>query len=66
MKYLSKTQEVDLFWLRGTVQKLGIELKKVGTADNLADVLTKPLCGPRTAEMRKAVGVAGDVHPRRS
>ena len=57
MKYLSKTQEIDLFWLRETITKLGIEVQKVGTADNLADLLTKPLSGQRTKELSGLIGV---------
>ena len=59
MKYISKTQQVDLFWLRDVVQRADVQLEKVGTQENLADLLTKPLCGPRTEALREAVGVLG-------
>ena len=63
MKYLSKTQEVDLFWLRGTVQKLGIELKKVDTSMNPFDMPTMPLCRSQIVELREKVRVvAGARH----
>ena len=57
MEYISKTQGIDLFWMRGAVQKLGISLVKVDTAINIADLMTKPLSGARTAELRSEVGV---------
>ena len=57
MRYLSKTQEVDLFWLRDVVHKVGVSLEKVSSVDNLADLLTKPLDGPRTKFLREEIGV---------
>ena len=59
MKYFSKTQQVDLFWLRDVVQRADVRLEKVGAQDNLADLLTKPLCGARTKALREAVGLFG-------
>ena len=56
MRHLSKTQGVDLFWLREPVRSLGLVMK-VSTKDNVADMMTKPLCGPRTKELRERVGV---------
>ena len=40
MRYLSKTQQIDLFWLRDTIKKVGAEIVKVDTTDKLADLLT--------------------------
>ena len=57
MKYISKTQGVDLFWLRDIVQRLGVSLEKVDSASNLADLLTKPLSGPRTKDLRHSLCV---------
>ena len=57
MKYLSKTQCVDLFWLRDAVQNVPLEMTTVKSADNIADILTKPLPGPRTAMLRERMGV---------
>ena len=57
MKYLSKTQCVDLFWLRDAVQNVPLEMTTVKSADNIADILTKPLPGPRTAMLRESMGV---------
>ena len=64
MKYISKSQGVDLFWMRDVVQRLGVRLDKVSTADNVADLLTKPLCGQRTEILREAAGVKASG-PRR-
>ena len=57
MKYLSKTQCVDLFWLRDAVQNVPLEMSAVKSTDNIADILTKPLPGPRTAMLRERMGV---------
>ena len=57
MKYLSKTQSVDLFWLRDAVQNVPLEMTTVKSADNIADILTKPLPGTRTAMLRDKMGV---------
>ena len=57
MKYLSKTQCVDLFWLRDAVRNVPLEMSTVRSADNIADILTKPLSGPRTAMLRVRMGV---------
>ena len=57
MKYLSKTQCVDLFWLRDAVRNVSLELIKVKSDDNIADVLTKSLPGRRTAILRERMGV---------
>ena len=60
MKYISKTQGVNLFWLRDIVQRLDVSLEKVDSASNVADLLTKPLSGPRTRELRQSLGVVND------
>ena len=60
MRYLSKTQQVDLFWLRDIIKEVGIELVKVGTVDNIADMLTKPLDGQRMKALKESIGVHGD------
>ena len=60
MKYLSKAQEIDLFWLREMVEKLGIDVKKTPTVDNIADLLTKPLCGSRTEELSRRIGMRAE------
>ena len=57
MRYISKTQEVDLFWLRDVVHRVGVELVKVTSAENVADILTKPLDGQRTRLLREQIGV---------
>ena len=59
MKYLSKTQCIDLFWLRDAVRNVPLELIKVKSDDNIADVLTKSLPGRRTAILREQMGVRG-------
>ena len=58
MRYISKTQEVDLFWLRDVVHRVGVELVKVTSAENVADLLTKPLDGQRTRLLREQIGVS--------
>ena len=57
MRYISKTQQVDLFWLRDVVHTVGVKLVKVTSAENLADILTKPLDGQRTRMLREMIGV---------
>ena len=57
MRYLTKTQGVDLFWLRDAVKNAPLDLRKVSTADNIADIMTKPLPGPRTVLLRDMLGV---------
>ena len=57
MKYLPNTQWVDLFWFRGAVRNVPLELIKVKSDDNIADVLTKSLPGRRTAILRERMGV---------
>ena len=57
MKYLNKTQAVDLFWLRDVVKQVPVDLRKTTSADNIADGLTKPLPKHRTHGMREALGV---------
>ena len=54
-KYLSKTQQVGLFWLRDVVNGGGVKLEKVDTAGNVADFLTMPLGGLRTADLRQKI-----------
>ena len=61
MRHMSKMQGVDLFWTRDAVRNLGISIKKVGASDNVADVLTKPLCGPQTKALREKIGVRGEA-----
>ena len=58
MKHISKSQGVDLFWLRDIVRRTDVQLDKVSSADNLADLLTKPLHGRRVQELSETVGVA--------
>ena len=57
MRYLSKAQGVELFWLRDMVNRVPLDLRKVEGTDNLADAFTKPLPGPRAAMLRGAIGV---------
>ena len=57
MKYTSKTQGINLFWLRDIVQRLDVSLEKVGALPNAADLLTKPLCGQRSVALREALGL---------
>ena len=64
MKYISKTQGVNLFWPRDTVQRLDVSLEKVDSASNVADVLTKPLNGLRAKDLRQALGVAIEPEAR--
>ena len=59
MKYISKTQGIDLFWLRDVVHRLDVSLEKTTTQNNLADILTKPLCGERTKMLRSQLGLSG-------
>ena len=66
MKYISKSQGVDLFWMRDIVQRLGVRLEKVSTTENAADLLTKPLCGQRTEVLREAAGVKACGQRRKS
>ena len=58
MRYISKTQGVELAWLRDAVLRVPIDLQKVTSSDNVADAFTKPLPGPRTAALRAEMGVA--------
>ena len=64
MKYISKTQGINLFWLRDIVQRLDVSLEKVDSASNVADILTKPLNGPRTKDLRQTLGVATEPETR--
>ena len=57
MRYPSKTQGVDLFWLRDVVKEVPVGLRKTDSASNMADGFTKPLPKHRTEEMREALGV---------
>ena len=57
MKYISKTQGVNLFWLRDVVQRLDVSLEKVESTSNVADILTKPLNGSRTRDLSQSLGV---------
>ena len=57
MKNLSKTQCVAFFWLRDAVQNAPHELSATKLEDNIADLLAKPLPGPRTAMLRESLGV---------
>ena len=60
MRYLSKAQQVDLFWLRDIIKEVGIELVKVGTAVNIADMLTMPLDGQHMKVLEDSIGVHED------
>ena len=57
MKHLSKTQEVDLFWLRDIVNAVPVDLRKATSAENVADGFTKPISKQRAAELREALGL---------
>ena len=57
MRYLPKTQGVDLFWLRDVVQAVPVDLRKATSAENVADIMTKPLTGHRTVQLRGKLGV---------
>ena len=57
MRYLNKTQAVDLFWLRDVVKEVPVDLRKAASAENVADGFTKPISKQRTAEMRVALGL---------
>ena len=57
MKYISKTQGINLLWARDIVQRLDVSLEKIDTLSNVADLPTKPLCGQRTVALRNALGV---------
>ena len=59
VKYISKTQGVDLYWLRDVTQRLDVCLEKTDTRSSIADILTKPLCGARTVETRQKINVNG-------
>lgn len=59
MRYLSKTQQVDLFWLRDVVSLPDIHLEKVNTHDNIADIMTKPLDTSKLRKHRLSLG----LHP---
>ena len=61
MKYLSKTQQVVLFWVRDVINGGGVKLEKVDSAGNVADLLTKPLSGLRTADLRHKIGAQRTV-----
>ena len=54
-KYLSKTQHVDLLWLRSDGG--GVKLEKIGSAENVADLLSKP----PTADLRHKIGTQRTV-----
>ena len=57
MRYLNKTKQIDLLWLRDIVAQTGVDLVKVSTEDNIADILTKPLSGERVRVLREKIGV---------
>ena len=54
---MSKTQCVDLFWLRDAARNVPLVLVKVKSDDIIAYVLTKSLPGRRTAILRGRMGV---------
>ena len=57
MRYLSKTQGVDLFWLRDVKRAVPVDMGKTTSAENVADAFTKALSGHRTTELREKMGV---------
>ena len=59
VKYISRTQGVDLFWPRDIVQRLGECLEKVESAFSVVGILTKPFNGSRTWDLRHSLGVVG-------
>ena len=56
--YLSKTQGVELFWLRDVVRAVPKDLCKVASIDNVADAFTKGLSGSRTEGLRQKIGMS--------
>ena len=54
MKYITKTQGVDLMWLRDVLSIDGISLRKVSTHDNVADIMTKHLDGVKVRNFVQA------------
>ena len=56
MKHLSKAQGVELFWPRDMVTKIPLDVRKVDGENNIADVFTKALTGPRTVMIRERIG----------
>ena len=41
LRYLTKTQGVDLGWVAEVIHAEGISVEKVGTKENVADLMTK-------------------------
>lgn len=50
--------QIDLHFVRDLVQKGTLQVHHVHTADQLADLLTKPLSQQRTAVLRSKIGLA--------
>ena len=63
MRYLSKAQGIELFWLRDMVNAIPLDVRKVDGLENLADAFTKPLPGPRVAALREGIGVVKSNTP---
>ena len=57
--YHSRTKHIDvkLFFIRDQQEEGKIDVKYVGTINQLADFLTKPLAAPRFHFLRQAVGI---------
>ena len=53
----SKHIDMRYHFLRDKVLDNTVELSHVPSADNLADILTKPLCAPTFTELRERMGV---------
>eukprot|EP01071_Lankesteria_metandrocarpae_P011423 Lankesteria_metandrocarpae@DN5444_c0_g1_i12.p1 len=57
LAYLPKTQGVSLAWIADAIDATNIRLRHVRTADNIADLLTKPLAAPCMSALLKICGV---------
>jgi hypothetical protein len=53
----SKHIKIKYYFIRECVDNGEVVLKSVGTADQLTDILTKPLARVRFQELRKKIGV---------
>ena len=58
MQYLPKTQSVDFLWIKEVVEHNGIEMLKVDSSRNPADILTKTVSSAVLREIPALIGRA--------
>ena len=61
MRYLSKTQGVDLGWLSETIADLDFSLRKVDSSENLSDIFTKGVTPEVLEHLLPLLGISQGV-----